>query len=72
MRTIELKISDDAYERFLNALEKFTEEEISIVEKNNNDRQIREYLEVELSNLKSGHSKLLTQAEFNRSLDQVV
>ena len=54
MYTIQLKINEKVYEKFLWLLSKFTKEEIEIVSDNQEFVSLQEYLKKELDEIESG------------------
>ena len=72
MHTIQLKISEKVYDRFLWLLGKFNKDEIEIINDNNDFLSTRNYLQKELEEIQSSSSKFLSQDEFENRLDQII
>jgi hypothetical protein len=68
MDTIQLKIDDKVYDKFIALLGKFKEGEVEILESNSMFLATQNYLKKELKELNSGNSKLLSQEELEKRL----
>ena len=66
MRTIQLKINDKVYDKFIWLLSKFSKDEVEIVSDNVDYTANREYLQRELDEINEGKAKFLSQSEFER------
>lgn len=72
MRTIQLKINDKVYDKFIWLLSKFSKDEVEIVSDNVHYTANREYLQKELDEINEGKAIFLSQSEFERRLDQII
>jgi len=72
MHTIQLKISDKVYDRFLWLLSKFNKEEVEIVSEDQDFISTKNYLSKELDEILSGNAKFISQSELEDRLDQVI
>jgi hypothetical protein len=72
MPTIQLKISDKVYDRFLWLLSKFNKEEVEILNEDQDFISAKKYLQKELNEIKSGNAIFISQTEFESRLDQMI
>lgn len=72
MPTIQLKISDKVYDRFLWLLSKFNKEEVEILNEDQDFVAAKIYLQKELDEIKSGNAIFISQTEFESRLDQII
>ncbi|MBI9069166.1 MAG: hypothetical protein JEZ09_17855 [Salinivirgaceae bacterium] len=72
MHTIQLKINDKVYDRFIWLLSKFSKEEIEIVSENADFATTKDYLKKELDEINIGNANFLNQAQFENRLDQII
>ncbi len=72
MHTLQLKINDKVYERFLWLLSKFNKEEVEIISEDQDFDLTKEYLQRELDEIQIGNAKFISQQEFESRLDQIV
>ena len=72
MYTIQLKINEKVYEKFLWLLSKFTKEEIEIISDDQEFVSVQKYLQEELDEIKSGKATFYSQNELENRLDQVI
>lgn len=72
MRTIQLRISDKIYDRFIWLLSKFSKEEIEILDANTEFEATKAYLQQELDEIDSGKAKFLSQSEFEDRINKIV
>ncbi|WP_341226957.1 tRNA pseudouridine synthase A [uncultured Arcticibacterium sp.] len=72
MRTLQLRINDKVYDRFLWLLSKFNKEEIEIVNENQDFVSTQSYLQKELEEIESGKAKFISQTEFEDRLNEVI
>ena len=68
MYTIQLKISDKVYDRFIWLLSKFNKEEIEIVSESSDFTSTKEYLNNELNEIKNGKATFISQEDFEKSV----
>ncbi len=71
MHTIQLKISDNVYDKFIWLLNKFSKDEVEIVENDSNFYANKQYIENQLKEINEGRATYLTQEEFEKSLDDI-
>jgi len=71
MRTLQLKINDKVYEKFLWLLSKFSKDEIEIISDDHVFLETKEYLQNELVEIKEGKAKFISQREFENRLDNI-
>ena len=72
MYTIQLKISDKVYDRFIWLLSKFNKEEIEIVSESSDFTWTKEYLNNELNEIKNGKATFISQEDFEKRLNEIV
>ncbi|MGY5351047.1 tRNA pseudouridine synthase A [Wenyingzhuangia sp. IMCC45533] len=72
MHTIQLKISDKVYDKFIWLLSKFNKEEIEIIDENSEFTSNSDYLLNELSEIESGKAKFVSQHEFENRLKRII
>lgn len=72
MPTIQLKINDKVYDRFLWLLSKFNKEEVEIISDNQDFLNTQHYLQKELEEIDNDSANLLSQDEFESRLDQII
>lgn len=72
MPTIQLKISDKVYDRFLWLLSKFNKEEVEILNEDQDFISAKKYLQKELNEINSGKANFISQTEFESRLDQMI
>jgi hypothetical protein len=70
MNTIQLKISDKVYDRVIWLLSKFGSDEIEIVSDISEFDAASDYLKDELLEVENGRAKLISQEEFEKSLNE--
>ncbi len=72
MYTIQLKISDKVYDKFIWLLSKFNKEEIEIVSESSDFTSTKEYLNNELNEIKNGKATFISQEDFEKRLNEIV
>ncbi len=72
MRTLQLKINDKVYEKFLWLLSKFSKEEIEIISDDTAFLETQEYLQSELDEIQEGQAKFISQSEFENRIDSII
>ncbi len=72
MQTIQLKISDKIYDKFILFLGKFSSDEVEIVSKNQEFISTKEYLQKELDEIESGKAVFYSQEELEEKLDKTL
>lgn len=72
MPTIQLKINEKVYEKFIRLLSKFNKEEIEIITDDPNFISTQNYLQKELDEIKSGKAIFYSQKELEERLNQVL
>ncbi len=72
MRTIQLKINDKVYERFIWLLSKFNKEEIEIISEDQDFIKTQKYLQKELDEILSGNPNFLSQNQLESRLDDII
>ena len=72
MPTIQLKISDKVYDKFLWLLSKFNKEEVEILNEDQDFISAKKYLQKELDEINSGNASFFSQTEFESRLDQII
>ena len=72
MHTIQLKINDKVYDRFLWLLSKFSKEEVEIIGKDQDFVATKNYLQKELNEIQSGNASFISQTELEHRFDQIV
>ncbi len=72
MHTIQLKISDKVYDKFIWLLNKFSKDEVEIVENDSNFYANKQYIENQLKEINEGRATYLSQEEFEKRLDDII
>ncbi|MCT4697552.1 tRNA pseudouridine synthase A [Tenacibaculum haliotis] len=72
MYTIQLKINEKVYDKFIWLLSKFNKEEIEIVSESSDFIATKNYLQKELSEIESGKATFISQQEFENRLNGIV
>lgn len=72
MHTIQLKINDKVYDRFILLLSKFNKEEVEIVSEDQDFASNMIYLQKELDEIQSGNANFISQRELVSRLDQII
>ncbi|QHI36298.1 hypothetical protein IMCC3317_16580 [Kordia antarctica] len=72
MRTIQLKINDKVYDKFIWLLSKFNKEEIEIVSDASDFTATQNYLHNELNEIESGKANFISQQDFEDRLNEIV
>jgi len=72
MKTIQLKINDKVYEKFIWLLSKFSKEEIEIVNEDEDFISIKNYLQNELSEIEDGTANFVSEEELEKRLNKIV
>ena len=68
MYTIQLKISDKVYDKFIWLLSKFNKDEVEIISESSDFTSDKEYLHNELNEIKSGNATFISQQDFEKRL----
>ena len=72
MYTIQLKISDKVYDKFIWLLSKFNKEEIEIVSEQTDFISTKNYLNKELTEIENGNANFISQTDFENRLNGIV
>ncbi|MGE4289736.1 MAG: hypothetical protein AB7E36_13715 [Salinivirgaceae bacterium] len=72
MHTIQLKINDKVYERFLWLLSKFSKEEVEIMTEESDFITTQNYLQRELDEINAGNVKFISQTDFEERLNRII
>ncbi|MDD7913808.1 tRNA pseudouridine synthase A [Polaribacter ponticola] len=72
MYTIQLKINEKVYDKFIWLLSKFNKEEIEIVSESSDFIATKNYLQKELSEIERGKATFISQKEFENRLNGIV
>lgn len=72
MHTIQLKINDKVYDKFLWLLSKFNKEEVEIITDDQNFISTKKYLQNELDEIKTGKAKFISQSELESRLGEII
>ena len=72
MHTIQLKISDKVYDKFIWLLNKFSKDEVEIVENDSNFYANKRYIENQLKEINEGRATYLTQEEFEKRMNEIL
>ena len=72
MPTIQLKISDKVYDKFLWLLSKFNKEEVEILNEDQDFISAKKYLQKKLDEINSKNANFISQTEFESRLDQII
>lgn len=72
MQTLQLKISDKVYDKFISILNRFSKDEIEIVENDIEFQENKQYLHRELQEIDEGKAILLEEEEVYNRLEKVI
>jgi len=72
MQTIQLKVNDKIYDKFLDLLSRFNKDEVEVLSNNNSFEANRDYLKKELAEIDSENSIFISLEEFENSLDKTI
>lgn len=72
MRTIQLKVSDKVYDKLIWFLNKFSPDEVKIVEEDSNFLANKKYLHAKLKELNDGKAEYITLDELDNRLDKII
>ncbi|EDP94598.1 tRNA pseudouridine synthase A [Kordia algicida OT-1] len=72
MRTIQLKINEKVYDKFIWLLSKFTKDEIEIVSDSSDFKTSQDYLRKELNEIESGKANFISQKDFEDRLNEII
>ena len=72
MHTIKLKIDDRIYDELIRQLEKFSKDEVEIVQDEPSFVETKKYLDAELHEIKSGKAKYFTVSEAEERLENLI
>ena len=72
MRTIQLKINEKVYDKFIWLLSKFTKDEIEIVSDSSDFKTSQDYLSKELNEIESGKANFISQQNFEDRLNEII
>lgn len=73
MRTIQLKVSDKVYDKFIWLLNKFSSDEVEIVEQqDSNFVANQKYLHAELKKMNEGKAEYISIDDLEKRLDKVI
>ena len=72
MHTIQLKINDKVYEKFLWLLSKFNKNEIEIINEDKYFTSTKNYLQKELNEIKNGNAKFISQSDMEIRLNEII
>ncbi|WP_218598584.1 tRNA pseudouridine synthase A [Polaribacter sp. NJDZ03] len=71
MHTIQLKISEKVYDKFIWLLSKFNKDEVEIVSESADFNGTKDYLQQELNEIESGKANFISQQEFEDRLNEI-
>ena len=71
MHTIQLKISEKVYDKFIWLLSKFNKDEVEIVSESADFNETKDYLQQELNEIESGKANFISQQEFEDRLNEI-
>jgi len=71
MHTIQLKISEKVYDKFIWLLSKFNKDEVEIVSESSDFNETKDYLQQELNEIESGKANFISQQEFEDRLNEI-
>lgn len=72
MKTIQLKVNDKVYDKFILLLSNFKKEEIEIINENDFFSETKKYLEYELSEIENGTANFVSEEELENRLNKIV
>ncbi|MCL7764886.1 tRNA pseudouridine synthase A [Polaribacter sp. Z014] len=71
MHTIQLKISEKVYDKFIWLLSKFNKDEVEIISESADFNGTKDYLQQELNEIESGKANFISQQEFEDRLNEI-
>jgi hypothetical protein len=72
MRTIRLRVDDRIYKNLMWFLQRFSREEIQVIQENNEFLSIQEYLKQELLAVEEGTAEYITLIELEKDLESLI
>ena len=72
MHTIQLKINDKVYDRFIWLLSKFNKEEVEIISEDISFVSTKNYLRKELEEIESGKATFYSQDQIESRLNKII
>lgn len=72
MHTVQLKINDKVYEKFIWLLSKFSKDEVEIISDEEDFLATKNYLKKELDEIEKGNANLISQSEFESRLNNII
>jgi hypothetical protein len=72
MTRVHLDIKDAAYERFMNVLKEFKNDEVKIVSDDSNFEKSKAYIKEQLDEIDAGKAKFYIQEEFESIMNEEV
>jgi ribosome-associated translation inhibitor RaiA len=72
MYTIRLRINDKIYKNLMWFLQRFSKEEIQVIEENNEFISVQQYLKKELASVEEGSAEYISLDELDRELESAI
>lgn len=72
MHTIQLKINEKVYDKFIWLLSKFNKEEIEIISETSDFSLTKNHLQEELGEIENGNANFISQQDFENRLNKIV
>jgi hypothetical protein len=72
MRTIRLRVNDRIYKNLMWFLQRFSREEIQVIQENNEFLSIQQYLENELLAVEEGSAEYISLIELDKDLESLI
>ncbi len=72
MRTIRLRVNDRIYKNLMWFLQRFSREEIQVIQENNEFLSIQQYLKNELLAVEEGSAEYISLIELDKDLESLI
>ena len=72
MQTIRLRVNEKVYKNLIKFLSKFSNDEIQVIEENETNLSIQQYLEKELASVEDGSAEYTTIEDLENILDATI
>jgi hypothetical protein len=71
MRTLQIKINDKIYDKFVWLISKFSKDEVEIISESQDFLATKEYLQKELDEIERGEANFISQEEFEERMNKI-
>jgi hypothetical protein len=72
MRTIRLRVNDSIYKNLMWFLQRFSREEIQVIQENNEFLSVQQYLKNELLAVEEGSAEYISLIELDKDLESLI